>query len=240
MRPSFVVVLVAGFTSPGCGQTPTGERASFVTVLGRDTVVIESFVRTASRVEGDMVIRVPATVRQRYTVDRGSDGRFTKSVVETIPLGTDDIAARKVSPPRERDSLRSRSILPVSSAERHVPRCQTPFPCSSPASMNRLDCMTRSACWSSSCTGGGERHAARHVRGQVHRNSDGRSNARRFRRRSAHEVDADYFKIAWTHLTLDDSARILSADARETTEKTESRTHGVPRCRAGREIVRLP
>jgi hypothetical protein len=36
-------------------------------------------------------------------------------------------------------------------------------------------------------------------------------------------VDFDFFKIAWTRLTLDDSARILSADARETTEKTESR-----------------
>ena len=106
MRNTLVAILIAGFTSPIRGQSSAGERASFVTVLGRDTVVIESFARTASHLEGDMVIRVPATIRQRYTVDRAADGRFLKSVVETIPLGTDDIVGRKVMLLVERDSLR--------------------------------------------------------------------------------------------------------------------------------------
>ena len=88
MRPSFVVVLIAGFTSPGCGQTPTGERASFVTVLGRDTVVIESFVRTASHVEGDMVIRVPAT----FPPDPVEDGHMLSG------LGVPDMRGRIGTP----------------------------------------------------------------------------------------------------------------------------------------------
>ena len=45
---------------------------------------------------------------------------------------------------------------------------------------------------------------------------------RQFLRRSPTLVDADYFKIAWTHLTLDASGQIVSADGSETTEKVQS------------------
>jgi len=50
----------------------------------------------------------------------------------------------------------------------------------------------------------------------------GRTVKRDFVRRSPTTVDADYFRIAWTHLTLDNSGRIVSADANETTEKTKT------------------
>ena len=45
---------------------------------------------------------------------------------------------------------------------------------------------------------------------------------RQFVRRSPTLLDADYFRIAWTHLALDASDQIVSADASETTEKTRS------------------
>jgi len=225
MRPTIVVVLVAGFTSPAYGQSPPAERASLVTVLGRDTVVIESFVRTASHVEGDLVIRVPATVRQRYTVDRGSDGRFTKSVVETIPLGTDDILARKVSLLVERDSLRitvdsagqqRRETRPI--APNAVPLFLTGFNESFGLyeALGLLEFFLAQPAVANDTP-----HDTFEVKSIAI--ATGRSNARRFVRRSPREADVDFFKIAWTHLTLDDSGRIQSADARETTEKTESR-----------------
>jgi len=57
MRHPFVAILVVSVAAPIQAQTPAAERASVVTVLGRDTVAIESFVRTVGHVEGDIVIR---------------------------------------------------------------------------------------------------------------------------------------------------------------------------------------
>lgn len=225
MRNTLVAVLVASFTSPIHGQSSPGERASFVTVLGRDTVAIESFVRTANRIDGDMVIRVPATVRQRYTVDRGADGRFTKSVVETIPLGTDDILARKVSIIAERDSLRvtvdsagqqRKDTRPI--APNAVPLFLTGFN----ESFGLYEALGLYEFFLAQASASNESPRDTFEVKSI-AIATGRSNTRRLVRPSPHELDFDFFKIAWTHLTLDDSARILSADARETTEKTESR-----------------
>ena len=225
MRFTLVAILTAGVTAPIHGQSSAGERVSFVTVLGRDTVVIESVARTANHMEGDMVIRVPATVRQRYTVDRTVDGRFVKSVVETIPLGTDDIVGRKVTLLVERDSLR----VTIDSAGQRRKETRPIAPNAVPLFL----------------TGFNESFGLYEALGlyefflalpsvtkDIPRDTfevksiaiaTGRSSTRRLVRRSPHELDFDFFRIAYTHLTLDDSARILSADARETTEKTESR-----------------
>ena len=225
MRNTLVAILIAGFTSPIRGQSSAGERASFVTVLGRDTVVIESFARTASHLEGDMVIRVPATIRQRYTVDRAADGRFLKSVVETIPLGTDDIVGRKVMLLVERDSLR----VTVDSAgqQRRETRSMPPnavplFLTGFNESFGLYEALGLYEFYLAqpSLTHGSPRDTFEVKAIAI---ATGRSNTRRLVRRSPRELDFDFFKIAWTHLALDDSARILSADARETTEKTESR-----------------
>ena len=45
---------------------------------------------------------------------------------------------------------------------------------------------------------------------------------RKFLARSATTIDVDYFGILWTHLTVDASGRISAADARGTTEQTET------------------
>jgi DUF2911 family protein len=225
MRRTLTVVVLIGSGSVARGQVPVGERASFVTVLGRDTVAIESFVRTATRVEGDIVIRVPATIRQRYAVDRTSDGRFARSIVETTPLGADAIPARKVSLVVERDSLRitvdsagqqRRETRPV--ASNAVPLFVTGFN----ESFGLYEALGLHEFFlAQPPVADDPPHDTLEVKSIAI--ATGRSGTRRLVRRSPHEVDIDFFKIAWTHLTLDDSARILSADARETTEKTESR-----------------
>jgi len=225
MRQTLIVALAASVVSPAYGQAPAGERASFVTVLGRDTVVIESFVRTPTRVEGDVVIRVPATVRQHYVAERTNDGRFARSVLETIPLGAPEIPARKTSLVVDGDSLR----ITVDSGGQQLKETRPVSPDAVPLLVTGFNesfglygslglyefFLTQLA-------------AAREPpRDSLDVSSvaiaTGRSATRRFVRRSPTTVDVDFFKIAWTHLTLDDSARIASVDARETTEKTESR-----------------
>ena len=53
----------------------------------------------------------------------------------------------------------------------------------------------------------------------------GAMSKRKFASRSPTQIDVDYFGILWTHLTVDASGHITAADARETTEQTE--THRV-------------
>jgi hypothetical protein len=50
----------------------------------------------------------------------------------------------------------------------------------------------------------------------------GRVTTRYFLRPSPTRVEVDFYKIAWMHVTLDDSGHIVSADASETTEKTQT------------------
>jgi hypothetical protein len=225
MRHPFVAVLVASVAAPIHAQAPATERASVVTVLGRDTVAIESFVRTAGHIEGDIVIRVPGTVRLRYAVDATSEGRFARSRVETIPLGTSDIPARKVSLVAERDSVRI--TVDSGGRQRRETRAMTPdavpllmtgfnesFGLYASVGLYELLLARRPAMHDAS------RDSVELPTVAI---ATGRSSTRRFVRRSPVMVDVDFFKIAWIHLTHDDSTRIQLVDARETTEKTESR-----------------
>jgi hypothetical protein len=54
----------------------------------------------------------------------------------------------------------------------------------------------------------------------------GRANKRAFVRRSSTVLDADFFRVAWTHVKLDSVGRVDGVDATETTERTQ--THRVP------------
>lgn len=57
-------------TDAAPAQAP-GQRADFVTTLGRDTVALESFTRTPARLDGEIVLqvtRVP-TPREHFTID---------------------------------------------------------------------------------------------------------------------------------------------------------------------------
>jgi hypothetical protein len=229
MRQSFVAVLVAvlvaSVAAPVHAQAPATERASFVTVLGRDTVAIESFVRTGGRIEGDIVIRVPGTVRLRYAVDAMSDGRFATSALETIPLGTAAIPARKVSLVAARDSVR----ITVDSAGRQRRETRAMASDALPLLLTGFNesfgLYGSLGLYELLLTGRAARRDASRdsVELPTVAIATGRSTTRRFVRRSSEVVDVDFFKIAWIHLTHDDSARIQYVDARETTEKTESR-----------------
>lgn len=198
---------------------PVGEQASFVTTLGRDTVVIESFTRSATRLVGDIVVRVPSTVLCHYELDLGSSGNVTRSVLDVKPL-TGNAPEKKITLDYVGDSLR----VDIDSAGQHdkatrqvaknaYPQFMTGFGSSyglySSLGVYEVLLAQLGAKFDSVAIPSIDMQSGRTVK-------------RDFVQRSPTRVDADYFRIAFTHLTLGDSGQIVSADASETTEKTQS------------------
>jgi Protein of unknown function (DUF2911) len=63
---------------PGLIDAQGTEQGGFVTRLGTDTLAVERFTRTANRLEGERVLRVPTTALIRYVATLGKDGRVTR------------------------------------------------------------------------------------------------------------------------------------------------------------------
>ena len=219
------------------GQAPAAdERASFVTTLGRDTVAIESFTRTAAHLEGDIVVRVPSTVLCHYALDLTPNGSVSKSVLDVKPLGDTKVPERHVTLAINGDSLR---VDVDSSGQRQksgrvlekgaFPQFMTGFGSSyglySSLGVYEVLLAHLGASFDS-------------VTIPSINMATGRTVVRQFVRRSPTLVDADYFRIAWTHLTLDASGQITSADAMETTEKTQThRTDYIDAQQAAKRFV---
>ncbi|MFN8574416.1 MAG: DUF2911 domain-containing protein [Gemmatimonadaceae bacterium] len=92
MRSARTVALTLGCllasSSMVSAQTITPISGGFVLRLGRDTVAMERYERREDRLEGDLLMRVPATARVRYTTEFGKDGRVTRSTARVEPLGS--------------------------------------------------------------------------------------------------------------------------------------------------------
>src|SRR5688572_13544354 len=54
------------------------DSAVFVTRLGVDTMAVERVVYGRRQVEADVLLRVPATTRTRYVLDRSDAGELTR------------------------------------------------------------------------------------------------------------------------------------------------------------------
>jgi hypothetical protein len=197
------------------------ERAAFVTTLGRDTVAFESFTRTPARVEGDIMVRVPGTVLCHYILELASDGSVRRSSLDVKPIGAPSLASRHVVLDIAGDSLTAE----VDSAGHHeksrraigkgaFPQFMTGFGDSYGlySSLGVYEALIQHLVTGTDTVAIPSINMA-----------TGHTVPRLFLRRSPTTVDADYFKIAWTHLTLDQSGQILSADGSETTEKVQSR-----------------
>ena len=65
-----------------CGIADSGPSA-FVSMLGTDTVTVESFSRSNSRIEGQLVTRLPYTHRITYSADLNPDGTISRLEAET-------------------------------------------------------------------------------------------------------------------------------------------------------------
>src|SRR5947207_473990 len=75
---------VLALPAPAALAAQTGQ---FVVRLGRDTLAIEQYTRTADRLEGEQVVRSPRTVHRLYTVTFGPGG-----AVERFELVTHNVS----------------------------------------------------------------------------------------------------------------------------------------------------
>ncbi len=69
-------VIALTVLSMGCEPADSGP-AAFVSRLGSDTVTIETFTRTDTRIEGQLVTRLPYTRRITYAADLDPDGTIS-------------------------------------------------------------------------------------------------------------------------------------------------------------------
>lgn len=73
-RLSCIAAAVLLAAAPARAQAPVRDSAALVTVLGRDTVALERWVRTGSRWEAEAVVRSPRTSFRRYTLELAPSG----------------------------------------------------------------------------------------------------------------------------------------------------------------------
>jgi len=222
MKLPLVLAVLGAFSPAAAAQEPPGRRADFVTTLGRDTVALESFTRTPTRLDGEIVLRIPGTAHFRYRVDLKEDGTILRSVFDVKPLSVPGIAPHKVTIEFAEDHAR----VTVDSAG----ETRRALPAATPRSAVFLTTGFGSTLGLYASLGLYQLAIARLPAtlndtlpvagiGAV----TGRPATKRFIRRSDSLVDVDYFRIAWIHLALDREGQIVGADAMETTEKTVSR-----------------
>lgn len=80
--------LLAALAAAATPAPALAQGGAFVIRLGRDTVAVEQFTRTATRLEGDIVYRQPRTTVRHYTVEFGPDGHVTRADIVTRQGGT--------------------------------------------------------------------------------------------------------------------------------------------------------
>ena len=81
------------------------DSAAFVTRLGNDTLVVERFVRSADRMEADVILRSPRTVRTTYLVEFTPEGAISRMESESTRPGDDAFGTRRQVIERMGDSL---------------------------------------------------------------------------------------------------------------------------------------
>lgn len=89
---------------PVAAQRP--DSAAFVTRLGSDTLAIERFVRTGRRLDADVVLRVPMTMRTRYRLELAPNGELASLEATTVDPRAAGAPARRELLTRVGDSLR--------------------------------------------------------------------------------------------------------------------------------------
>ena len=213
------IVSLLALTAAQLLSAPADEKTSFITTLGRDTVVVESAQRVGNRVTGDIIVRVPATVRVHYDVELRADGSVAHSTYQSEPLGAKNMVGRRLTLDFDGDSVRAtvdsagqtRKVVRAM-PKGVVPMLMTGFGASyglySALGLYQLLLERTKPSPDDTLT-----VAAIDI-------ANGAISRRKFLARSDTQIDVDYFGILWTHLTVDANGRITAADARETTEQT--------------------
>jgi hypothetical protein len=75
MRAFAIVATLAALGPPALAAQEAG---SYVIRIGKDTLGVEQFTRTATQVKGEYVMRAPRPVHALYTADLNADGTIRR------------------------------------------------------------------------------------------------------------------------------------------------------------------
>jgi hypothetical protein len=213
------IVLLVALAAAQFVPATADDKGSFVTTLGRDTVAIESVAGAGNRITGDILVRVPATVRLHYQVGLRPDGSVARSTYDADPIGAKNMAGRRLTLDFEGDSVRATIDSAGQSRKvvRPVPKGMMPMLLTGfgpsyglYSSMGLYELLLERTKPSANDT----------LTVPAIDIASGAISKRKFLARTATQIDVDYFGILWTHLTVDASGHITAADARGTTEQT--------------------
>lgn len=104
------------------------DSGTFVTRLGADTLAVERFVRRGSRVEADVVLRIPRTMRTRYVLELSESGELVRLESTTLDPQSQAVQRRETTT-RSGDSLRIETVTDSGTRARTVaaPKQVLPF-----------------------------------------------------------------------------------------------------------------
>jgi hypothetical protein len=89
IRAAALLLLLAA-CAPAASPVPAGESGAYVVTFGPDTVALERYTRTADRLTGEMVSRIPRTVVSRYDARLNPDGSVSSLRTELRLLGAEN------------------------------------------------------------------------------------------------------------------------------------------------------
>lgn len=90
---------------PFTAAAQTADSASFITRLGDDTLAVERFVRTAGRVEADVLLRTPTAQRTHYVLELADAGGIARMSGLTRSIGAEGTNLGRLGVERVGDSL---------------------------------------------------------------------------------------------------------------------------------------
>ncbi len=216
------LVSLIAVTATAARPTPaTPDTAAFVTTLGRDTVALETYERTPNRLRGDILLDAPRTVRYRYDIAYRSNGRLAKSMIDFSAPGEANGPHIRTTITLDGDT----ALIHVDSAGVVHTLARAVSPNVMPVLMTGFGSdyglyISFGLYQAVAATLGSALDVVHDV--PVIDPVTGDLRVKHLVRRSATDLDVDYFRIAWTHLHIDARGRIESADASGTTEKTHS------------------
>ena len=201
--------------------SPASDTATFVTTLGRDTVALERYEQTPLGLHGDNLLRAPRTVRYHYVIRFRPEGGLAHSVVDLTMPGMRNGPHVRTTVTVTGDTARidvDSSGVVKTSKHAVTPRIM-------PALMTGFDSdyglyISFGMYQAIAATLGPAVNVVADV--PVIDVAGGQLRTRQLVRRSATDVDVEYVRGAWAHLTVDSRGRVERADASETTEKTHS------------------
>lgn len=234
-----LALLLAASTSDAGSDGP-GRVSAWVTTLGNEVVAVESCMRTAERLSGDIVLRVPGTTRYHYSLTFQKDGSVRKSEFTIKPLGAPGVDEhRRLEMEFGREGVRVVSVVQGETQVAH--RSAGPSP-------NVLFLGGYASSYGLYGSFGMYEHLLSRL--PVHGSESmsvetfsadtGKISIRQFKRLSPTEGEISFFKMAWMQVALDGSGNIVSADATATTERTlTKRVESLDVDRIEREFVAL-